>query len=209
MYLDSHRYTRKAPPQPWNLMFSPLFLSQHRQWTVSRWVLPLLQKPAEEVADIGVMALGLCGEVAEVADVIEQWAASGICDTPNLTKELGDVFFYWSRLSERFALSSEGLPLLTTPEDTCRGCAAKKPPVLEALRLTRAAGLASESVKKYLRDAELNQAKLTSGMHDLFRAWLDVCQAAGLDPIQVVTANREKVEGRVARGTQRGSGDNR
>ncbi len=188
-------------------MFSPSFFSSHRQWTVSRWVLPLLQKPSEEVADIGVMTLGLCGEVAEVADVIEQWASSGICDTSNLTKELGDVFFYWSRISERFSLTSDGLPLTATPAEGCRGCPAAKPPVREALRMVRAVGLASEAVKKYLRDGELNQEKLLQGMHDTYRAWLDVCQAAGLSPFQVVQANHDKVEGRVARGTQRGSGD--
>lgn len=191
------------------MFHSPEFLNAHRNWTVSRWVPPLLEAPSVEVADIGVMTLGLSGEVAEVADVVEQWAASGICDTPNLVKELGDVSFYWSRVSARFELSAHGLPGASDVPEMCKGCPAAKPPVLEVLRMVRAAGLASEAIKKYLRDGSLNKDKLRNGMLELYQAWLDVCIAAGLSPADVLDANRDKVEGRVARGTQRGSGDHR
>lgn len=188
---------------------SPEFLTAHRDWTVARWVQPLLDAPSAEIADMSVMTFGLSGEVAEVADVVEQWAASGICDTANLVKELGDVFFYWSRVSAYFELSAHGLPAASDVPEMCKGCPATKPPVLEVLRMVRAAGLTSEVVKKYLRDGTLHKDKLRNGMHELFQAWLDVCTAAGLSPAEVLAANREKVEGRVARGTQRGSGDHR
>lgn len=188
-------------------MLSPSAFPAHRAWTVSRWVAPLVEAPAVEIADIGVMALGLVGEVAEVAAVVEDWAASGICDTPNLVKELGDVFFYWSRVSARFELPFEepAVPV----QAMCTGCPSAPPPTLEVLRLVQGAGVASEAIKKYLRDGSLDRAKLSRGMSQLYAAWLQTCLAAGLRPDEVVEANRDKVEGRVARGTQRGSGDDR
>jgi len=190
-------------------MFSPAFLEAHRDWTVSRWVLPLLDQPAIEIADMSIMTFGLSGEVAEVADIVEQWAISGICDTSNLVKELGDVIFYWSRLSARFNLPYVALLTESDVSDRCKGCPAARPPVLEVLRMVRAAGLASEAIKKYLRDGALSTDKLARGMQDLYQAWLTVCIAAGLEPADVIDSNRDKVEGRVVRGTQRGSGDDR
>lgn len=179
---------------------SPSSLMQHRQWAASRWVLPLLDRPAVELADIGVMALGLIGEVAEVADVIEEWAATGAADLDHLGKELGDTFYYWSRISARFDLPTSYLeprPFSSNPQ----------PPVREALRLVRAAGQASEILKKHLRDGHLPVKNLQTAMTAVGVAWLDVCAAAGLHPQKVVQANHDKIEGRVARGTQRGSGN--
>lgn len=195
------------------MSFSPASLASHHDWTVSRWVAPLLQAPAVQIADLGVMTLGLSGEVAEVADVVEDWASSGICDSANLVKELGDVFFYWSRLSARFDQVAPPLEqasaCLTACDPMCVGCPAAKPPVLEVLRMVKAAGTVSETVKKYLRDSGLDREKLARGMAELYLAWHAVCQASGIRPEDVVQANRDKVEGRVVRGTQRGSGDNR
>ena len=202
------RYTKKTILSRGPPMIPNAFLAQHRTWTVSRWVLPLLEAPAQTIADTSVMTLGLVGEVAEVADVVESWASSGICDTPNLVKELGDAFFYWSRVSASFDLPLP-TPTAIVQESMCAGCPAAKPPVLEVLRMVRAAGKASEAVKKYLRDGSLDKSKLEQGLSELYVAWLEVCSAAGLSPLEVIQKNSEKVEGRVVRGTQRGSGDHR
>lgn len=175
----------------------------HRAWTVSRWVLPLLERPAQELADLGVMGLGLAGEAAEVADVIEQWGQSGACPRDALIKELGDAFFYWSRLSEKLGAALPGE--FGTPALMRFGQA----PLLEALAFVRDCGLVSECVKKYLRDGTLNREKLDKSLATAYQSWHILCAAAGLDAAAVVAANQDKVEGRVQRGTQRGSGDTR
>lgn len=186
--------------------FSDNGLAVHRAWTVSRWVTPLLGKSAPEIADLAVMSLGLSGEIAEVAEVVENWACSGEYDKAQLIKELGDVFYYWSRVSaelcgptpqraHRLVIQAPDRPLTA--------------PVLDALRLVRAGGSVSELMKKFIRDGHLDQDAARIRLEEVFIAWHALCTASGLAAEQVVNMNYEKVEGRAHRGTIRGSGDNR
>ncbi len=70
-------------------------------------------------------------------------------------------------------------------------------------------GRIAEVFKKYVRDGEFNHVKFEEAMLGLLYAWMSVCRTAGLDWQHVVRVNQEKIEGRVARNTMRGSGNDR
>jgi len=63
----------------------------------------------EEVSereDLMIFALGLCGEAGEVADLIKKEMGHGHKrDTSKLVKELGDVLWYLTVISDRLSAS--------------------------------------------------------------------------------------------------------
>ncbi len=154
------------------------------------------------------MTLGLAGEVSEVAEVISLWAYSGKRQDITLHKELGDVFYYWARLSKElhYSLPAAFSPeILTEPSLVLDGA----PPVLTALQLVAAQGKVAEAVKKFIRDGSLNRDKFTAAMLDVYVIWQALCAQSGYHWRDILQSNVDKVEGRVTRGTLRGSGDHR
>lgn len=189
--------------------FSENSLEAHRAWTVSRWVQPLVDKSSRELADLAVMSLGLAGEIGEVADVVETWSRSGVYDKVHLTKELGDVFYYWARVTAELRVVVPGLAERVSLRPTVRAPDDGTAPVLEVLRLVRAGSTVSELMKKFIRDGHLDLAAATNRLSDVFAAWHELCDAANISAQAVVNANFQKVEGRAHRGTLRGSGNDR
>lgn len=49
-------------------------------------------------AELSYLALGLTGESGEVADKVKKWLRDGKFDSDELSKELGDVFWYLANL---------------------------------------------------------------------------------------------------------------
>lgn len=185
--------------------------ASYQVWARSRWAPARLAKSAPEIADLSVMALGLAGEAAEVGQVVERWALTGDCDQQRLTKELGDVLFYWARLADHLKASvapemvrigggSDGVPRMPPQHNA---------PVLEALALMSSAGSVAELVKKYIRDGHYDSQAFSAGLAKVFCAWSELCARSGLSCEQVLTANVQKLEDRAQRGTVRGSGDER
>lgn len=182
---------------------SCLSIDRYIEWAATRWVEPQLSLQTPRLNHHLVMGLGLVGETAEVADVIEAWARTDKCDEHSLLKELGDVIYYWARLSQEFGLAvrTEAAPSFVFLQDEA--------PVLPALRLVKASGQIAELLKKYVRDGALDREKLQAAMFNVHDTWRTLCSASGLSWQDVLNANQAKVEGRAARGTTRGSGDNR
>lgn len=178
-------------------------VNSYIDWAATRWVEPQLSALTPHLGHHMVMALGLAGETAEVAEVVEAWARTRECHEHNLLKELGDVIYYWARLSHEFKLAPSPTP--GTPYVAAEGDA----PVLVTLRLVKASGQIAEVFKKYVRDGSLDRTKFEVAMVAVHDNWRALCSACGLDWQTVLDANQAKVEGRAARGTTRGSGDNR
>lgn len=62
--------------------------------------------PGAENAQMGIMALGLAGEVGEVAEHIKKYLGHGKeLDVLELKEELGDVLWYLAILSDMFGLN--------------------------------------------------------------------------------------------------------
>ena len=66
-----------------------------------------------------------------------------------------------------------------------------------------------EHVKKFLRDGNLDLEALKLELGDMVYYWARLCKFFNLEPSEVIAANVRKLESRKARGTIRGSGDNR
>lgn len=174
-------------------------LSDYANWTASLWV----GSTSEGVKDLAVMGLGLPGECAEVA---EQLVAVDRCPTA-LCKELGDVIYYWARIQH-----SRAVPLETIWSDC------PSPPVCDpralAFELCLAAGQVAEGLKKHIRDdADLASSsahgRLTVPMRRLSAAWQAAVASSGMTVLEVLAANRAKLEDRRVRNVMQGSGDER
>lgn len=62
--------------------------------------------PGAENAQMGIMTLGLAGEVGEVAEHIKKYLGHGKeLDVLELKEELGDVLWYLAILSDMFGLN--------------------------------------------------------------------------------------------------------
>jgi NTP pyrophosphatase (non-canonical NTP hydrolase) len=78
-----------------------------------------------------------------------------------------------------------------------------------SLGLPEEAGEVAGILKKFVRDGNLDQMKLKKELGDVLYYWAMICNYFGFDPEEIVVINVEKIEGRHARGTLRGSGDDR
>lgn len=72
-----------------------------------------------------------------------------------------------------------------------------------------ASGKVLERIKKHLRDAPLDREELLKELGDVVYYAVRLAQFFKFKPSDILNANIFKLEGRIARGTQRGSGDNR
>ena len=66
-----------------------------------------------------------------------------------------------------------------------------------------------EKVKKLFRDGTYDEANIKKELGDVVFYWARLCKYFGFQPSDVIGSNIDKLEGRVERGTMRGSGDNR
>lgn len=78
-----------------------------------------------------------------------------------------------------------------------------------SLGLAGETGEVLELLKKRVRDGNLDMVNLKKELGDVIYYWVMLCNAFGLQPTEVMMTNVEKVEGRYARGTLQGSGDDR
>ena len=78
-----------------------------------------------------------------------------------------------------------------------------------SLGLPGEVGEVVEILKKRLRDGTFDRDHLCKELGDVAYYWARLCVAFGMQPSEVLAANVEKLEGRLQRGTLRGSGDNR
>lgn len=182
-------------------------ISEYATWAGTRWVNAVLPGIDEILANNLVMAFGLGGESGEVAEVIDLWIESGVRNDDSLIKEMGDAMYYWSMIASRFGFDA-GTLFARAGQATETTLSLSQMPRL-ALKLFTAQGRVLEVVKKYVRDGAINGPKLEQGMLMYINAWRTLCAAAGLDCQHIITTNMVKVDGRHARGTTRGSGDDR
>lgn len=77
------------------------------------------------------------------------------------------------------------------------------------LGLAGEVGEVVEHMKKLFRDGTFNADLVKKELGDVIFYWARICRYFGWAPSEIIAANIEKLEGRVARGTMRGSGDNR
>ena len=70
-------------------------------------------------------------------------------------------------------------------------------------------GEVTEHIKKYYRDGVLDMSALKKELGDVAFYWARLCMYFGKKPSEILAKNVDKLEGRVARGTTRGNGDNR
>ncbi len=184
------------PTLPWNRLLSP-----YCDWVVTRWTTKTEAGLAER--DFTVMTLGFAGETGEVADALLAGRTNpdGV-DRLMLTKELGDVAYYWARIVRAFGLS----------ETRCAERAQGYARVVQEdamLHLCARVGRVTELMKKRVRDDTLDAAVLEEALGEALGAWLAVCATARISPAEVLVLNQRKVNDRHARGVVRGSGDNR
>lgn len=71
------------------------------------------------------------------------------------------------------------------------------------------AGEVLEHLKKLFRDGTFNTDLIQKELGDVIFYWARICKYFGWLPSEIIAINIDKLEGRVARGTMRGSGDNR
>jgi NTP pyrophosphatase (non-canonical NTP hydrolase) len=181
-----------------------LSLNDYISWSAFRWMPARLHVDALVLPDLMVMALGLGGECSEVAEAIEDWDITGVFPAEYLRKELGDVLYYWASLCWVFKV------VLNPPAvASATGHPTGSVPLMATLRLVSTTGTVSELLKKYVRDGVLPLEQLQTALAEVFRAWVCLCESSGLSWSAVMAENRLKIEGRVLRGTLRGSGNHR
>ena len=78
-----------------------------------------------------------------------------------------------------------------------------------ALGLAGEAGEVANKVKKIIRDGKLDKAALKGEIGDCLWYIATLCRDLNIDLGDVAKANLEKLQDRKARGTLKGSGDNR
>lgn len=176
-------------------------------WAESRWVDAKLHAIHPELARQVVMAMGLAGETGELVEVLEDWLSTGIRDEKNIKKEIGDAMYYWACLVQAFGFN--GGQMFADAAPTEATCPSKMFAIRASMQLVSAQGKVLEATKKYIRDGALDNGRLEGGLMAFARAWRILCVTQGLDWLDVLKCNQDKVEGLLARGTLRGSGNDR
>jgi NTP pyrophosphatase (non-canonical NTP hydrolase) len=77
------------------------------------------------------------------------------------------------------------------------------------LGLVGEAGEVAEKIKKHFRDATLDVSAVQKELGDVIFYWVALNNALGLDAMDTILKNMEKLSARQRNGTLRGSGDNR
>lgn len=179
-------------------------ITEYSKWTEIHWANSRLAGIDAKLASELVMVMGLGGETAEIVEelLIVQESREPEVLLQTLIKELGDAMYYWARIVPTFGM--DPAELFTRDEPVFVFDAQR-----QALKLVAASGHVLEAGKKYVRDGQLNRPKLETGLVDYAKAWRALCSALGLNYCDVLQTNRDKIEGRNARGTLRGNGNDR
>jgi NTP pyrophosphatase (non-canonical NTP hydrolase) len=77
------------------------------------------------------------------------------------------------------------------------------------LGLVGEAGEVAEKIKKHFRDATLDVSSVQKELGDVIFYWVALNNALGLNAMDTILKNMEKLSARQKNGTLRGSGDNR
>ena len=81
-----------------------LTMAQYQKWTKKRW----RGNPSVklDLRDDYIMTAGLGGETGEVLEILKKRVRDNKLDMAHLIEELGDVFFYWNMICNRFKLDT-------------------------------------------------------------------------------------------------------
>lgn len=195
-------------------------LVAYGRWCQGIWIGGPRSVEEFEERDLTVMSLGLGGEVGEVMEIVEL-ASTGTADRAAATKELGDVFYYWSMLCRALELDPWHCWQLTLPDgielprgtDSAATCLVKhaknRHPPLTPVSLSARCGGVLEQLKKRVRDDKFDKDRFSMAMGCMAQAWCVMVARFGLVPSQLLRANIDKIEDRAARGVLRGSGNER
>ncbi|MBC8738565.1 hypothetical protein F6X40_17545 [Paraburkholderia sp. UCT31] len=181
------------------------YINDYADWAETRWTTSLLPGIDPSLASELVMAFGLGGETAEVAEEVLNFENAGGSERvapDNLLKELGDSFYYFCRLTRQFGLRASTV-FFSAPlrlENDLKS---------QTLTMVVAAGKVQEACKKYVRDGSLNREKLEAGLGGFAAAWRGVCALLEVEPEFIMSQNRAKIDARHVKGTIRGSGNDR
>ncbi len=189
-------------------------IASHVSWVDSMWFSgnsPTTQGLNHaRLRDLAIASLGLCGECSEVFDEVSS------LDQPQspshaLVSELGDVSYYWFRLSSILGLDPQAL-LATAVKSSSSlypSPSLTVVPTDHATELLLTSSRFAEIAKKHIRDGSDSLDRAASAMLAVAVAWLRVLDHFDIDPKVVWAANHEKITGRLSRNTLRGSGNNR
>jgi hypothetical protein len=180
-------------------------MNAYATWTVNQWLPATTLEIDPVIASRIVMVMGVGGETGEVVELIDQWMETGACDRPALVKELGDVIYYWARTMREFDLDAGAVFQAGLQSNRY----SMRPIHARAMKLVVAQARVLEAYKKNIRDGHLNGEKFSNAMADVAREWHSMCVDIGVCWRDVLVANRDKMASRTARGTLRGSGDER
>ena len=96
-----------------------------------------------------------------------------------------------------------------TKDPDCNPIGLNKSTQVMTLGLIGEVGEVMEYIKKYVRDGTVDAELLKKEFGDVLYYWCMLVRRFGYTSTEVIDANVEKLTGRIERGTQRGSGDNR
>jgi MazG nucleotide pyrophosphohydrolase domain. len=82
-------------------------LIDYANWTDKVWV-----KNINPDLDLSAEVLGLTEEAGEVAGKVRKYLQGRPLSREELAKELGDVFFFWSRVAKRFNLTPQEIVMM-------------------------------------------------------------------------------------------------
>lgn len=143
-----------------------------------------------------VMSLGLGGETGELLEAIADR------DLPSIKKELGDVAYYWGRLTGFYGLD---VPAMIEAANKLPTIDHRRDPTRIPLLLGSAMGRVQEIIKKSVRDDGLDQAALQNAMGTALGFWLQAAQMHELNPTDILQGGIDKIVQRHATGQLRGS----
>jgi len=171
-------------------------LDKYAAWTVEMWD---TSGNAIALRDLFVMQAGIPGEASEVSTVLLE--GRGRPDLEQLKLEVGDVVYYWCRVSNAFQLPAGQLwgPGDPTPS---RG---EEADLRSAAMLGVYAGRVSEALKKHVRDREIGKflfaapPDLKIRLTELSVELIRIMNRHDLDLAEVIEANKAKLTDRRAK----------
>lgn len=195
-------------------------LNAYLDWSRSVWALAPAEESRPTNDNLLVMGFGLAGETGEVLEFFE-CGPPAQADMKDLSKELGDVFYYWScicwetGIDPRAAWQSALVPGERLPRDLDAASAvlaAGSPHCsleMRGLMLSTRNGVVLEQLKKKVRDGTFDETRFTASMGQQVQVWCSVLAALDLKPSHVLGITVAKVEDRISRGVLLGSGNHR
>lgn len=179
-------------------------IEEYGNWTGTLEFESLLPGIEQNLAHKLIMALGLGGELEEIMEELTN-VRIGVAGAEELLfKELGDVMFCWARICIAFDFDIGDMY-------TKGRLGISQPYSIDSLiaGVMRSTGQVQEALKKLIRDGELNRSKLEAALIGYAANWKALCAMIGHYSHDVLLANRHKLNDRFARGTLRGSGNER